>query len=98
MQLSKLKDIYIKFSLSTNIQSKKRAEAIYELIQLYQSKYKNELSQDVGISLAAEELISVYKNSAEPYINEKMSEFERCVIPYATQDDLKPLIMLFKSS
>ena len=54
MQLSNLKKISIQNSLSKNINLRKISEIQFQVIELYKSKYRTEINEEVGISLAAE--------------------------------------------
>lgn len=96
MQLSSLKNLYIQFSLSKNNDLKRKSEILYQVIELYKSKYKNELFEDVGISMAAEELLeklssAIYRDS---YFDLKVAALKSCIIKYSSFEELTGLTQL----
>jgi len=96
MQLSSLKNLYIQFSLSKNNDLKRKSEILYQVIELYKSKYKNELFEDVGISMAAEELLeklssAIYRDS---YFDLKVTALKSCIIKYSSFEELTELTQL----
>ena len=63
MQLSNLKKISIQNSLSKNINLRKISEIQFQIIELYKSKYRTEINEEVGkISLVFERNIFSRKN------------------------------------
>lgn len=90
MQLSKLKELCTQYSISPSVDFRKKSEALFEVIKKYNSKYKNEFSEDVGISLAAEEVYdfieAIFKN--DKFYEKKLEAAEMCKIKYATQDEI----------
>lgn len=90
MQLSNLKNLYIQNSLSKNINLRKKSEIQIRIIELYKSKYNAEPSDEVGISLAAEEIKEEIKEIGirDNFYKYRLEAVNSCIIKYLTIDEL----------
>ena len=93
MQLSNLKKISIQNSLSKNINLRKISEIQFQIIELYKSKYRTEINEEVGISLAAEEIKErIERSYKDPFYEYKIDALNQCIIRYTTFEEISAFI------
>lgn len=93
MQLSNLKKISIQNSLSKNINLRKISEIQFQVIELYKSKYRAEINEEVGISLAAEEIKErIERSYKDQFYEYKIGALNQCIIRYTTFEEISAFI------
>lgn len=93
MQLSNLKKISIQNSLSKNINLRKVSEIQFQIIELYKSKYRTEINEEVGISLAAEEIKErIERSYKDQFYKFKIDALNYCIIKYTTFEEISAFI------
>ena len=98
MQLSNLKKISIQNSLSKNINLRKISEIQFQIIELYKSKYRTEINEEVGISLAAEEIKErIERSYKDPFYEYKIDALNQCIIRYTTFEEISAFINSYQS-
>jgi len=90
MQLSNLKKFYIQNSLSKSIELRKKADIQIKIIELYKEKYSYEVSDEVGISLAAEE-VKKDLNENDIYYRLKLEAVSACILQYLKVEEISIL-------
>lgn len=100
MTLSQLQKEYINCSHSNLLADRQRAKGYAELISRFKSSNMQELSEDVKISLLAEDYLSelqILNNVIQnPEYRWYMRAAQDCIITYATDNNIREALLNYK--